>query len=178
MAKNRKDLAFTRERLDHLHAHAECLRALVGASPDAPIDAAAVADALEVQVKYVDGLDVADFSGMLRFLPNGRPVALLNSQMTPERANVTLLEELCHLHYNHPVVSLELQGRTYDEAVEQEAYQTAAAVLLPAVVVAKGVFHRVSVEDLAREYGASTELVVMRIKVLSLWPLYRPVEAV
>lgn len=42
-------------------------------------------------------------------------------------------------------------------------------MLLPAVVIAKAVFRGESLTDLAHAYGASLELVEMRVKVLGLW---------
>jgi len=163
--------------MTHFHAQAALIRARIGVEgDDAPVDVLAVAQAYGVKVMYTDQLDVADFSGHLRFV-NGAPVAVLNARQTPERMNVTLLEELCHLHYRHPPSTLSAQGREHDSVVEQEAYQTAAAVLLPAVVVARTVYRQASVAEVAALYGASVELFEMRIKVLGLWEPYRKARA-
>ncbi|MHA0044056.1 ImmA/IrrE family metallo-endopeptidase [Deinococcus sp. PEB2-63] len=164
---------FTHDRLEHLQQNADVLRAQVGAGPDGPVDAFALAAVFGARIEYLDGdVDPGDFSGMVT-MHAGQPVIVLNRNMSAERRNITLLEELCHLHYRHPVEEWDDQGRQHTNVTESEAYQTGAAVLLPAIVVAKAVYKNRAAADVAREYGVSKELFEMRVKVLGLWPHYQ-----
>lgn len=173
MAKAKDAPPFSRELLDGLHGHADQLRARVGAGNEAPVDPFAIARSFNALIGYFDGLDAKDISGA-SVIEGGVLKIALNRDQTAERMNVTLLEEVCHHYYQHQPEELDAHGRRqYSTANEQEAKQTAAAVLLPAVVVAKTVFQRNSVEEIASAYGASVELFIMRIKVLGLWDLFR-----
>lgn len=164
---------FTHDHLEHLQRNADVLRAQVGAGQDGPVDVFALAAVFGARIEYLDvDVDPGDFSGIVT-MRGGRPVIVLNRNMSPERRNITLLEELCHLHYQHPVEEWDGQGRQHTNAVESEAYQTAAAALLPAIVVAKAVYKNRAAADVAREYGVSTDLFEMRVKVLGLWRHYQ-----
>lgn len=87
------------------------------------------------------------------------------------------MEEFAHHYYDHSPVSFgALSKRIYDQANEDEAYQTAAAILLPMKVISCGIWRQRSAVDIARRYGVSVELVEMRIKLLNLWTLYKQQE--
>jgi hypothetical protein len=141
-----------------------------------------------LEIAYVDGVeefaaedrvavsryDAKVWSGIGRALPTGGLLVMLNRNQTIQRMNVTVMEEVAHVHYGHKETSLSRRGRSkYNAADEREAYQTAAAALLPSLTVARAVYTGVSAKDLASKYGASIELVEMRIKLLQLWPQYR-----
>jgi hypothetical protein len=124
-------------------------------------------------------IDPQEWSGMGGILPNGRVMVILNPNMTIERENVTIMEEVAHAHYGHKPSQLRthptgLEQRTYDEASEREAYWTAAATLLPSKAVGLAVYRGQSAEDIAILYSTSVELAEMRIKTLRLWPHYNP----
>lgn len=164
--------AFTPEHREHLQRHADLLRARLGAGPEEPLDPLALAQTFGARVEDLNmDLDPAEFSGMVT-MRGGRPVIVLNHAMSPERRAATLLEELCHLHYGHPVEEWDGQGRRHNDPLESEAFQTGAAALLPAIVVAKAVYRGRPAAEVARKYGVSTELFEMRVKVLGLWRLY------
>lgn len=164
---------FTHDRLDYIQQNADVLRAQVRAGPDGPVDAFALAAVFGARIEYLDTeIDPSDFSGMVTIRAS-QPVIVLNRNMSPERRNITLLEELCHLHYQHPVEEWAGQGRQHTNIIESEAYQTGAAVLLPAIVVAKAVYKSRAAADVAHEYGVSTELFEMRVKILGLWRHYQ-----
>ena len=117
---------------------------------------------------------LAVWSGSGRPLPNGKLFVMLNANQTRERMNVTLLEEVAHRYYDHDPVVLGSDGRhNYNAAQEQEAYWTAAAALLPMVVVAKAVRRGETAAELGKRYGASQELAEMRIRTLGLWNHYK-----
>lgn len=128
---------------------------------------------------YVCSLEPSIWSGMGKALDDSCILVLLNPNMTVERENVTIMEEVCHVHYGHEPSELVahpagFEERKYDESVEQEAYWTAAAVLLPSKVVAMAVWRGETAEDLAAQYNVSPELAEMRIKTLGFWPYYDP----
>lgn len=140
-------------------------------------------DALRVRARYLDeapeldaaiqGIDAKEFSGWGKALPDGSLIVVLNRLQTQARTNVTLLEEVAHHHYGHAPTCVGSLGRTeYSPADEQEAQFTAAAALLPARVVAMGVYQRKDGKALAASFGASEELFEQRVKTLGLWDLY------
>jgi Zn-dependent peptidase ImmA (M78 family) len=98
---------------------------------------------------------------------------LLNDYHNKERQRVTILEEYWHILLGHKLTKIarlaEAYGRTYDKAEEHDAYYLASASLLPRAAVIKAVKAKKSSEDIAKAFGASTELVDYRIKRLGLW---------
>lgn len=132
-----------------------------------------LAELPEVSRSQLLQLGVKQWSGMASPLPDGRLFVLLNPQQTAERATVTIMEEVAHAHYEHIPVSFDDEGmRVYNQDQEFEAYQTAAAALLPMRVVSRSVWSGQRAEQIARRYGVSVELVEMRIKMLGLWEQY------
>lgn len=118
-------------------------------------------------------------AGMLdQKLPDGTHLVLVNSNITKERARVSILEEVVHAYLNHkPSIKTKARangtGRDYEAFSEQEAYWTAAAILLPMSEVAKAVWSGKPAEELGRNFYASKELADMRIKTLGLWNEYK-----
>ena len=122
----------------------------------------------------INGLDAKTWSGMSVALPQGGALILLNPHQTQERANVTIVEEVAHLYFNHQpsqLIALPFGSwkRKYDEVAEKEAYWTATATLLPAQIVGRAVWQNRTAEDIGQEFGVSRELVEFRIKTLFLW---------
>lgn len=114
------------------------------------------------------------WSGASEELPNKRLFIMLNPSHTIERNRVTVLEEVAHRYYGHKPAKFTTRWEyEYDDKQEEEAYQTAAAVLLPMEVIGKAVWRAKTSEEIAAEYGTSLELVEMRIKRLNLWPEYK-----
>ncbi len=119
-----------------------------------------------------------DWSGCGLEMPNGTLIVMLNPNMTMERTNVTIMEEISHKHLKHqPSKIITLPGgltqRVYNQQVEQQAYWTAGATLLPALVIAQAVWKRETAAEVALKYGASVELVEMRIRILGFWWEYQ-----
>ena len=181
-----------RAQMKRIEREAQVIRQRSGLSSDEAIDPLRLEDRLGVRVASpteVEGLseelrvrlsrlDASVWSGMAGPLPDGRLLVILNPNQTIERARVTLLEEVAHRHYGHPPSQLGgPAAREYDDPTEREAYWTAAAVLVPAHVVARAVYQQRLAEHLAAEYGASVELVHMRIKLLGLWGAYQKYAA-
>jgi len=179
-------VAFLRE----LEKHALEIRKRAGVGPIDRFDPIKRANQLCIQVvslNDIDGLspEHIDFinrlspkewsgSGLSQKLPNGKMLVPIHPGQTRERMNVTILEEVAHDYYGHKPSLLNGNGRQgYNPAAEQEAYWTAAAVLLPMKVVARAVWLGQSAEVLSAEFGASRELAEMRIKIMSLWSEYQ-----
>ena len=131
-------------------------------------------------IDFMYSLDAKTFSGGGRLLPDGRILILLNPNQTIERENVTIMEEVAHVHYGHEMIPLPIgssgfEARQYNDADEQEAYWTAGAALLPSRIVAQTVWRdeNQAAEILSKKFGASIQLAEMRIKILKLWPHYK-----
>ena len=178
----------TRQNLRNIEENAFLLRKLAGLTPTDKLDSIRLSKKFNIEVVFPDQisslpleqkeqlarLDAKVWSGISNELPDGKLLIILNPNQTPERANVTVMEEIAHVHYGHQPSQLGGLGqRQYDERAEQEAYQTAAAALLPSKVVAQAIWSGESVKSLAKKYGASIELTEMRIKLLNLWGPYQ-----
>ena len=174
--------------MHHYEESARSLRAKAGVGPYEPFDPLTLRNELGVVLKYPDELanlpeellaemnrlDAKQWSGMGNELPTGKLLVVLNRKQTPERARVTLLEEVAHHYHGHTPVSIGPGGRAeYYPEEEQEAKFTAAAALLPSKEVAKAVYRGDRAAYIASKYGASVELVEMRIKTLNLWDYYQ-----
>jgi len=105
---------------------------------------------------------------------------MLNPTHHPRRRRVSLMEEIVHLLRDHPRVVLEpggeekTWGRTYDEAVEREAFAVGAACILPY----RGLFRALNdrgetVAALARRHDVSKAYVEYRIKLSGLYNVLR-----
>jgi Zn-dependent peptidase ImmA (M78 family) len=123
-------------------------------------------------LKTIKGIDAATWSGGGFFVGEDL-VIVLNRNQTSERMNVTILEEISHRHYNHQMNTLDSLGRkNLNRDEENEAFFTAAAVLLPAKIIAQAIYKSTNIEEISEKFGASSELIEMRIKQLSLWGKY------
>lgn len=178
----------TREFLSRVEEHATALRRRAGVEPLSKLDPGSLVSEFNLVVPDMDELvalspddrdhlsavDAKVWSGGGIPLSDGRLLILLNPHQTAERAAVTLMEEVVHEYLNHrpsQIVNLPngVTKREYDPDIEWEAYSVAAAAMLPRLVVARAVWSQRSVDSLAAEYGVSTELVEMRMKLLLLW---------
>jgi Zn-dependent peptidase ImmA (M78 family) len=118
--------------------------------------------------------DAKTWSGTGMIMQDGKYAILLNPNQTRERMNVTVLEEIAHKYYKHVPNVLGSDGRLHlDKSEEEEAYWTAAAILVPSKVLAMTMYKKESAAELAKRYGASVELVEMRIKLLNFWTEYK-----
>ncbi len=181
-----------KEMIEFVDPHAATLRRRAGVGPTERLDPWAVAptfdlefvrpenvpDATDEDRALVSDLTAKQWSGMGLPLPDGRLLVMLNPNQTPERCNVTIMEEVAHVHLGHkPVALISSTGggvqRHYDKVTEQEAYWLAAATLLPTPVVGRAVWNGLTVGQLAESFGVSIELAGFRIKVLRLWPDYQ-----
>lgn len=102
---------------------------------------------------------------------NGGPwLVLYNSAHSRTRTNVSVLEELAHIHLEHAPskVQVDEQGllrRTYAKSKEQEAYGVAAATLIPFPGLVRRIFSGLSPVEIGKYYGASESLVRYRMHI-------------
>lgn len=181
----------TREFLQHVERQAMEIRRRAGVKGLDPLDQQALADHLGLKIITPEGVvgmtpehrsqvravTPKQWSGTGMPLPNGRLLVMLNSEQTPERANVTTMEEFAHAYYGHQptrIVALPngAAKRSFNPRNEQEAYWTAAAALLPMKAVGRAIMRGQTAGELAGAYGVSIELAEFRIKILRLWPYY------
>ena len=115
-------------------------------------------------------------------LPDGRKLIILNPTHGKNRQNATLMEEVCHVFLGHKPSRLAIQNRDkngdliardYNEAIEEEAYSTGAAALVPYTALKRMVFEGRTVNEIARHFDVSRALIEYRIKVSRLWDAYK-----
>ncbi|MCC7306701.1 MAG: ImmA/IrrE family metallo-endopeptidase [Acidobacteria bacterium] len=116
-----------------------------------------------------------------RILPNGYKLIILNPTHPRNRHMATLMEEISHVFLGHKPSRLAIErrdrhgnliARDYNAAIEEEAYATGAAALVPYGGLKKLIARGKTASEMARHYGVSRALVEYRIKISRLWPEY------
>ncbi|MGD9563703.1 MAG: ImmA/IrrE family metallo-endopeptidase [Pyrinomonadaceae bacterium] len=116
-----------------------------------------------------------------RVLPNGQKLIILNPTHSPLRHSATLMEEVCHVFLGHRPSRLAIEkrdkegnlvARDYNAAIEEEAYATGAAALVPYRGLIRMIDQGKTAAEMARHYGVSRALVEYRIKISRLWDAY------
>lgn len=114
-------------------------------------------------------------------LPDGQKLIILNPTHGKNRHNATLMEEVCHVFLGHKPSRLAIErrdrhgnivARDYDHEIEEEAYATGAAALVPYLGLKKMVDIGHTAAEIARHYGVSRALVEYRMKISRLWDRY------
>ena len=114
-------------------------------------------------------------------LPDGTKLIILNPTHPRTRMHATLMEEICHVFLGHKPSRLAIENRNkdgkiiardYNHAIEEEAYSTGAAALLPYTAIKRMVLEGKTAQEIARHFHVSRPLVEYRIKVSRLWDLY------
>jgi Zn-dependent peptidase ImmA (M78 family) len=170
------------------------IRRFAGARRDRPINPFELAKHVKLRVVELDQIkglsdetrrqllksDRGSWSaGTTKVLPNGWRLVILNPTHGKERIAATLMEEICHIWLGHRPGKLHymeesgLRSRDYNESDETAAYSVGAAVLLPYSVLRMAVENGIPVEEIAKRYGVSRDLVEFRIKVTHLWDIYK-----
>jgi len=115
-------------------------------------------------------------------LPDGRKLIILNPTHGKNRQNATLMEEVCHVFFGHQPSRLAIKNtdkngetiaRDYNEAIEEEAYSTGAAALVPYTALRRMVNEGRSINEIARHFDVSRALIEYRIKVSRMWDAYK-----
>jgi len=129
-----------------------------------------------------DGKDMWSGGAASRTLPDGRKLIVLNPTHGRNRQNATLMEEVCHVFLGHKPSRLSIErrdkkgkivARDYNEAIEEEAYSTGAAALVPFAALKRFVSEGKSSREIAKHFGVSPALVEFRIKISRLWDAYK-----
>ena len=117
-----------------------------------------------------------------RSLPDGRRIVILNPTHGRARTNATLMEEICHVFLGHQanrlaIIAKDETGKTlardYRKADEEAAYATGAAALVPYRALRKLVLQGREVQQVARHFRVSKDLIEYRLKVTRLWKTYK-----
>jgi hypothetical protein len=133
--------------------------------------------AVPAAMKYVAHLRKdgrSRWSGLAIQMADGCELVLYNDSHPMSRIRATLMEEFFHIKLGHPrsairLLASENGSRTYNEQIEQEAYGSGAAALVPyfglkAMLVA-GSYPSV----IARAFQVSPDLISYRMKVTKLY---------
>lgn len=115
-------------------------------------------------------------------LPDGRKLIILNPTHGKNRHNATLMEEVCHVFLGHKPSRLAIKNRSkdgqiiardYNHSIEEEAYSTGAAALVPYTALKRMVDQGKTSQEIAQHFNVSRALVEFRIKVSRLWDDYK-----
>lgn len=115
-------------------------------------------------------------------LPNGQRLIILNPTHGKNRHNATLMEEVCHVFLGHKPSRLAIENknkqgkaiaRDYNADIEEEAYGTGAAALVPYTALKRMVGEGKTAAEIARHFNVSRALVEYRIKISRLWDSYK-----
>lgn len=115
-------------------------------------------------------------------LPDGSRLIILNPTQGVNRQNATLMEEISHVFLGHKPSKLaverrdrsgKINAREYDRAIEEEAYGTGAAALVPYSALKRMVLAGRTSGQIANHFYVSRALVEFRIKISRLWSDYR-----
>lgn len=183
----------------HHEVRARGLREFAGLRRDDqrlnPFKLAHYAKLLVIPLDQIDGLSEETIAHLLgegkdkwsggaasRTLPNGQKLIILNPSHGKNRQNATLMEEVCHVFLGHKPSRLAIErrdkhgkiiARDYNHDIEEEAYATGAAALVPYTSLKKFVEQGKTSREIARHFYVSRALVEYRIKISRLWDVYK-----
>ena len=129
-----------------------------------------------------DGKDLWSGGAASAKLPNGQRLIILNPTHGKNRHNATLMEEVCHVFLGHKPSRLAIKNtnkegkaiaRDYHAEIEEEAYGTGAAALLPYTALKRMVGEGKTAAEIAKHFNVSRALVEYRIKISRLWDSYK-----
>ncbi|PYS91888.1 MAG: hypothetical protein DMF62_01670 [Acidobacteria bacterium] len=129
-----------------------------------------------------DGKDMWSGGAASHKLPDGRKLIILNPTHGKNRHNATLMEEISHVFLGHKPSRLAIKNknkegkaiaRDYNADIEEEAYSTGAAALIPYTALKRFVLEGKTAAQIARHFNVSRALVEYRIKISRLWDAYK-----
>lgn len=129
-----------------------------------------------------DGKDSWSGGAASHALPDGRKLIILNPTHSRNRQNATLMEEVSHVFLGHKPSRLAIEAkdkngkiiaRDYNHAIEEEAYSTGAAALVPYTALCRMVNSGKTIREIAKHFHVSPALVEFRIKISRLWETYK-----
>ena len=183
----------------HHELRAQGLREFAGLKNDYqrldPFALAKYANLLVVTFEDILGLSEATRSHLLgtgkdkwsggaasRKLPDGTKLIILNPTHGKNRHNATLMEEISHVFLGHQPSRLAIEtknkegkliARDYNADIEEEAYSTGAAALVPFSSLKTYVEDGKTAAQIAQHFNVSRALVEYRIKISRLWDSYQ-----
>jgi hypothetical protein len=183
----------------HHEIRAQGLREFAGLRRDDqrldPMKLAKYANLLVIPLDEIEGLSQTTLDHLLgegkdkwsggaasHKLPDGRKLIILNPTHGRNRHNATLMEEISHVFLGHEPSRLSIEAknkegktiaRDYNAAIEEEAYATGAAALVPYSSLKRFVFEGKTSAEVARHFKVSRALVEYRIKISRLWDAYK-----
>ena len=129
-----------------------------------------------------EGKDMWSGGAASQPLPDGRKLIILNPTHGRNRHRATLMEEVCHVFLGHKPSRLAIKrkdkqgnivARDYNADIEEEAYSTGAAALVPYLALMRYVEEGKTSAEIARHFGVSRALVEFRIKISRLWDSHK-----
>jgi uncharacterized protein DUF955 len=114
------------------------------------------------------------WSGLAIQLDAEHELVLYNDTHAVNRVRATLMEEFFHLRLGHPrsvvrVLASSGDTRSYDEEIEQAAYGSGAAALVPYAALKRMLRDGVPIPAIAEQLWVSDDLVDYRLKVTRLY---------
>lgn len=106
---------------------------------------------------------------------DGEHIVVMNPTHHPHRQNATLMEEFFHILLRHRpsrVFSCPETGlvrRSFKKEIEEEAYHSAAAALVPYKAMRGMVERGADTRDIAGHFEVSQDLAGFRLKICKLW---------
>jgi len=124
--------------------------------------------------EHLLGRGSQEWSGAAIPMPDGKVWVVYNDGHPKTRIRATLMEEYFHLRLGHApsIIRVHIDGgsrRSFDEAVEEEAYASGAAALAPYRALRSGLDRGETVASMARSLDVSPALLEFRLKVTRLW---------
>ena len=138
----------------------------------------------EQSIKHLldEGKDMWSGGAASHKLPDGRKLIILNPTHSKKRHAATLMEEISHVFLGHKPSRLAIANtnkegksiaRDYNADIEEEAYSTGAAALVPYTALKRQVYNGKTAAQIARHFNVSRALVEYRIKISRLWDAYK-----
>lgn len=168
------------------------LRQLLGLGDHEPLDPFQLADKLQMSVvdpRHIPGIsaasldralrdDHAAWSGGTMRLADGHAVIVLNPTHSKLRNKSTLMEEICHVILGHEPAKISVVDvtniafRSWHKVQEEEAYRAGSAALVPYKALRSMIDAGLTIEQIAKHFDVTRDLVKFRIKVNGLWKKY------
>jgi len=103
---------------------------------------------------------------------------IFNETHSKQRRRATLMEEFFHLRLGHPPSTIRVSGdgdakRTFQSSIEEEAYFSGAAALVPYKGLRSLLDEGKVFEEIAFIFDVSKQLVEFRAKITKLYKRFR-----
>jgi len=142
--------------------------------PGARVSAVSEIPMARCHLEHLHGKGSAECSGAAIPLPDGDTWVVYNDVHSLVRTRATLMEEFFHLRLGHPPSRVRVYvehdpRRSYDAAIEGQAYAAGAAALVPYYALRRGLAEGETAAAMGERLGVSAALVDFRLKVTRLW---------